>query len=230
VANLRSQLALSYPGVTVTALDSDPQFVHAARRNVEIAGLNHTRFYEADPLKSLQLADETFDLVHQFTLTPFFRPTEWPTFLHECMRVMKPGAVIHLVSLSLGPNSSTPYQQIVMLVDKFMRMSGYGFADRPGMASPGVHVSRLLREVGFAEVTYVIRPVNLGGCNNVAGRASCKLLLNEVRKVGHRFVENKLIDGEEFDLMVIQKQKDFGEISFCSTGALISAYGVKRVQ
>ncbi len=221
-------LALSYPGVTVTALDCDPEFIAMARRNAEVAALNRARFYEADLLKPLQLADGSFDFVHQFSLAPFFRPDEWPIFLQECMRVMKPGAVINLVSLSLGPSSSDSYQQIVMLVDKLMRLAGYGFADRAGLVWPGVHLCRLLREAGFANVTYVIRPVDFGGWNNSAGRACCQLLLNEVKKFRHLFLHFNLIDGEEFDMMTLKKQKDFGEVSFCSTGAIISAFAVKR--
>ena len=216
-------LALSYPGVNVTALDGDAAFIDLARRNAEIGAVSHARFYESHPLKRLPLADASFDFVHSLQLAPVFRPHEWPFFLSECKRVMKPGAAIALVSLSIGPTSSDAYQRLLKLFDALLLKIGYGFSEHSGTGTPGVHLFRMLKEAGFVNASYTIHPVNFGGANNPGGRACCQLLVGIAKKQKPLFLEHQMIGSEEFDALLLEKQHDIGEANYCTTGALITA-------
>lgn len=216
-------LALSYPGVHVTALDGDATFIDLARRNAEIGAVSRARFYESHPLKRLALADANFDFVHSLQLSPVFRPQEWPFFLSECRRVMKPGGAIAIVSLSIGPTSSDAYQHLLSLFDALLLKLGYGFSEYSGTGTPGVHLFRLLKEAGFVNASYTIHPVNFGGPGNPGGRACCQLLAGIAKKQKPLFLEHQLIGAEEFDALLLEKQHDIGEADYCTTGALISA-------
>jgi SAM-dependent methyltransferase len=215
-------LALSYPNVMVTGLENDARLVDMARCNMEIGNVHDVRFYEANPLAPFPFAAESFDLVHMLQVLPAFRPEEWPAFLRECQRVLKPGGVINLVSLSLGPSSSASYQRVLSLVDELLHLLRYNFFDYPGTTTPGVHLCRLLNTAGFTNITYVIRPVNFGGMSNASGRATCQLLLKNVQKLKPLFIQNQLIDDEGFDLLLQQKQHDIHDGAFWATGALFS--------
>lgn len=215
-------LALSYPNVMVTGLENDARLVDMARRNMEIGNVHDVRFYEANPLAPFPFAAASFDLIHVLQVLPMFRPEEWPTFLRECQRVLKPGGTINLVSLSLGPSSSASYQRVLSLVDALLHVLRYNFFDYPGTTTPGVHLCRLLNTAGFTNISYVIRPVNFGGMSNASGRATCQLLLKSVQKLKPLFVQNQLIDDEGFDLLLQQKQRDINDAAFCATGALFS--------
>ncbi len=216
-------LALSYPGIHVTGLDGDDMFIDLARRNAEIGAVSRARFYESHPLKPLPLADASFDFIHSLQLSPVFRPQEWPFFLSECKRVMKPGAAITLVSLSIGPTSSDAYQRLLLLSDALLRKLGYGFSEYAGTSTPGVHLFRLLKEAGFANASYTIHPVNFGGPGNPGGRACCQLLAGIAKKQKPLMLEHNMIGVEEFDALLQEKQRDIGEAHYCTTGALISA-------
>lgn len=216
-------MALSYPHMHVTGLDNDTLFIEVARRNAEIGAVSRARFYEANPLKPLPLADATFDFVHSLQISPIFRPHEWPFFLHECRRVMKPGAAITLVSLSIGPTSSNAYQRLLKMFDTLLLKLGYGFSDRPGTGTPGVYLFRLLKEAGFVDVSYTIYPVNFGGINNPGGRACCQLLAGIAKKQKSLFLEHDMISSEAFDALLLEKLRDIGEANYCTTGALIAA-------
>ena len=216
-------VALSYPGVHVTGLDGDKEFINLARRNAEIGAVNRVRFYESQPLKHLPLADASFDFVHSVQFAPVFRPHEWSFFLSECKRVMKPGGAIALTSLSIGPTSSHAYQGLLTLFDALLLKLGYGFSEQAGSGRPGVHLFRLLKEAGFVNASYTIFPVNFGGANNPGGRACCQLLAGIARKQKPLMLENHMIGAEEFDALLLEKQHDIGEPEYCTTGALISA-------
>lgn len=216
-------VALSYPGVNTIGLDNDGAFIDIARRNAEIGAISHARFYQSSPLKRLPLAEATFDFVHSLQVAPVFRPHEWPLFLHECKRVMKPGAAITLMSLSIGPTSSNAYQRLLLLSDALARKLGYSFSQRSGTGTPGVYLFHLLKEAGFLNASYAISPVNFGGPNNPGGRASCQLLANRVQKQKLLFLAHNLIGEEEFDALLQEKQDDMREANYCANGALISA-------
>lgn len=221
-------LALAYPGVTVTGLDNNEQLIEMARRSAEIGNVQHVRFYTASPFERLLFDDSTFDFVHLSMAMTLFRPSEWQSFLQECLRVLKPGGHLNIVSLSLGPGSSEAYQRLLVTIDKLLLAQGYGFSNTPGTTSPGVHLAHMMRAANFSDVAYVIRPVNLGGGNNPAGRACCQLLLNDIRRLKHYFLEYKLLSSQGFDRLIEQKQKDIGEPDFCAMGALISVVGQKK--
>ncbi|GAC1656071.1 MAG: hypothetical protein NVS4B12_28610 [Ktedonobacteraceae bacterium] len=216
-------LALSYPNVNVTGLDNSTAFINIARRNAEVGGLSRARFYETESLLSLPLADATFDFVHTSQLSPVFRPDQWPLFLKECKRVMKTGAAINIVSLSLGPSSSEAYQRLLLLIDALLYKLGYSFSEWPATTSQGVYLFHLLKEAGFANCTYAIHPINFGGMNNSPGRACCQVLLNSVKKLKPLFLEYDVVGNDELDLLLLQKQRDINEATFCAAGALISA-------
>ena len=216
-------LALSYPGVHITGLDGNSTFIDLARRNAEIGAVNRVRFYESHPLKPLPLANASFDFVHSLQLAPVFRPGEWPFFLSECKRVMKPGAAIALTSLSVGPTSSSAYQRLLRLFDALLLKLGYGFSERAASSTPGVHLFRLLKEAGFVNASYSISPVNFGGANNAGGRACCQLLAGIAKKQKPLMLEHQIVEAEEFDALLQEKQHDISEAEYCTTGALISA-------
>ena len=201
----------------------DAAFIELARRNAEIGAVSHARFYEFNPLKRLPLANATFDFVHSLQLAPIFRPAEWPFFLSECKRVMKPGAAITLTSLSIGLTSSNAYQRLLIMFDALLLKLGYGFSERAGTATPGVYLFRLLKEAGFVSPSYTISPVNFGGTNNAGGRACCQLLAGIAQKQKPLFLAHNIIGAEEFDALLREKQHDIGEVDYCTIGALITA-------
>lgn len=221
-------LALAYPTVVVTGVDSDPKAIELARNNTIAGKINRVRFFEADLHAPLMFNDASFDFVHFFLSQPIFRPGEWPAFLAECMRVLKPGGTINLVNVTLGPGSSASYQRFALLIDQLLRALGYGFSDQPGTAAPGVYFVRLLQQAGFSAVGYLARAVNLGGWNNSGGRACCQLFLRDLLKTKDSLVSQHLLSDEEFDALIAQKEKDIVEEDFCATAALLSAFAIKK--
>src|SRR5436305_2951553 len=57
-------LADAYPGVIVTGLDTNKQFIDLARRNVEVSNLSQVHFYETNFSQPLGFVDGFFDGVH----------------------------------------------------------------------------------------------------------------------------------------------------------------------
>ena len=222
-------LALAYPGVTVTGVDSDSFAIALARQSTTAERMKRVQFYQADLRQTLNFGDDSFDFVHFLMTFPLFRPAEWAPFLKDCLRVMKPGAGFNLVVFSLGLNSSEAGRRVSLLVDTLLYEQGYSFSDRPvGNWTPGVDFYRLLQETGFSRCSYLIAPVDLGGWNNPQGRSSCQLFLYHALRSKELFLKHGLVSGEEFDALMAQARQDILEVDFCAAGVLISAFAVKE--
>lgn len=222
-------LALAYPGVTVTGVDSDPSAIALARQSTTVERMNRVRFYQADLHQTLNFEDDSFDFVHFLMTFPLFRPPKWASFLKECLRVMKPGAGINLVGFSLGLNSSEAGRRLSLLVDTLLYKQGFSFSDKPmGSWTPGVHFCRLLQEAGFPRCSYFIAAADLGGWNNPQGRSSCQLFLYHALRSKGLFLKHALLSSEEFDALMAQARQDILEVDFCAAGVLISAFAVKE--
>lgn len=221
-----TDLALSYPGITVTGIEESHFALRVAQENNK--EIEHLYFQHANLKEPLLFTDNTFDLVHLSTPTPLLKPGEWRMLLQECMRVLKPGGYINLVYTPLGPHSSAACQRLIALMDELWMRQGYVFADMPTGMRVGIHFPRLLHEAGYTEVSYRMRPINYGGLNNPRGRACSRLFFNKIEKSKDTFIAYNLIDEPGFDHLVQQQQKDSMAASYCATGAVISALAIKK--
>jgi ubiquinone/menaquinone biosynthesis C-methylase UbiE len=221
-------LARSYPYIQVTALDSDDDLIELARRHADIGNLKQVRFYESLPGRPFPLADRCCDLVYLFLLYPILPPIEWFLFLRECMRVMRDGASINVLSLAWGPGSGEAYERILLLMEQLLQMSGYAFAVQSGSLSPGVFLSQWLKETGFANVTYTLLPINLGGWHNELGRNCCQLLVRALRTARPLLLWHGLISEAAFEDLLAQQLREIDELDFCATAVLISTLAMKK--
>lgn len=221
-------LALAYPGVTVLGLDREQSLIEVARRNAEIGNVRHVRFYQVSSWDAFAFPENSFDLIHMSVPGPLLHPAEWSRFLSYCRGILRPNGKINLVGLSLGPGSSEAYQRMCVAIDKVLLEQDYGFSTNPGTTTPGVYFPRLLREANFDDVTYLIRPINLGGPNNLEGRTCCRLIFLQVKRIKHVFLQYQVLQSDEFDTLIAQTLEDSMRPDFCAFGALLSAVAIKR--
>ncbi len=89
----RHTILLARLGYAVTALDLEPLALAKARAFARKAGVR-ARFIKGDAL-SLRLPSASFDLVLDYGCFHHLIPSDWPRYLHEITRVLKPRG--HLV-------------------------------------------------------------------------------------------------------------------------------------
>ncbi len=222
-------LALSFPGVRVIGIDEDPTYLETARQYATVSNLTDTIFEQADLTCPLPFHTNSFDFIHLLTTSPLLKPTQWDALLLECQRILKHGQSINLIGTSFGPGSSTTYQQMTLLRDRLLRLQGYSFADSdiPRTSHPGPYFSRMLHKAHFTDIQYKLFPINYGGFNNAAGRASSQYFLQEMRQSKELLVQYGLVTATDFDALLEQKKKDIAAIDYCATGMMISATAVK---
>ncbi|RUS25224.1 S-adenosyl-L-methionine-dependent methyltransferase [Jimgerdemannia flammicorona] len=88
------EMAQDYPASQFTGTDKAPVFP----RNPP---LPNCRYIQADTLKGLPFADNTFDYVFQRFLFLAFTQSDWAVVMYELIRVTKPGGWIELFEFDL---------------------------------------------------------------------------------------------------------------------------------
>lgn len=88
-----------------------------------------------------------FDFLCARTLPSILRTTEWPFFLQECHRILKPGGIIELQVLDPTPTRSGSILQKRLLVGLVNGLERHFRSSRPGMLTP-----LWLEEAGFRKV------------------------------------------------------------------------------
>jgi len=100
-------------------------------------------------LAPLDFSDHTFDLVNIGPSGARIPRSAWPTLLHECLRVLRPGGILRLTQTDgAGSTTSPAYERFHRLTVQALHQTGCGFSpDGMTMGLTPV-LSRLLANAG----------------------------------------------------------------------------------
>lgn len=146
-------VAHAYPKVYVTGIDISERMIRYARAMAKVQWLdNNTEFRVMDATQPLDFPDNTFDLINARYIIGFMNTTQWPEFLRECWRILRPGGVVRLTEWDGGTSTSPAINQIGAMLSTLLWKSGKSFSvdGRGGMLVP--RMKHLLRTAGFDHI------------------------------------------------------------------------------
>src|SRR6185312_15034081 len=80
-------------------------------------------------LAPLDFSDHTFDLVNIGPSGARIPRSAWPTLLHECLRVLRPGGILRLTQTDgAGSTTSPAYERFHRLTVQALHQAGCGFS------------------------------------------------------------------------------------------------------
>ncbi len=145
--------AFTYPKTRVVGIDLNRTMVEYARAQAWSRGLENVNFQVMNALERLDFADESFDLVNARFLVGFMPHSGWPLFLHECMRILRPGGIIRLTEFDEpGTSNSVAFEQWKTFT--FRAISKAGFTSAPDGHNYGIMpiLGNLLRDAGCEQI------------------------------------------------------------------------------
>ena len=86
-------VAFAYPGMEVAGVDISKTMIEYANARARSQQLSNTSFGLMDITKPLDFGDDSFDLVNTRFLFAALRRDAWPSFIAECMRILRPGGI-----------------------------------------------------------------------------------------------------------------------------------------
>ena len=110
------EIADEFKHAEVIGFDIDISLPQAAKERLLAVGGHfppNFRFFEADALKPFPFEDEYFDFTHAQFISPFIPVARWPGFIHEMMRVTRPGGYVEIRDGEWAISPSPAYMQIL---------------------------------------------------------------------------------------------------------------------
>ncbi len=157
------EVAQNYPNTTrLIGIDINPQVIEFARNQARSLQVDsRVEFHQMDALGHLEFPNDYFDLVHEGFAISWLHTWEWPSFLTECQRVAKPGAVIRVTEGGGAiKNSSPAFSRLFGLFLEAFHQEGYIFTS----GSDGLtrELSRMLKQHGLQNVQTIDHVLEYG--------------------------------------------------------------------
>lgn len=220
-------IARQYPTCQAVGLDISQRMVTHARACAQVQRLPNAHFEVANACEPLPFPDQSHDFVHARLVTGFLSTTNWPTFLKECFRVLRPGGILCSIELeNLGDTNSAALTRYNSLIVQSMRLGGRCFTETGDRIGITAQQTSLLRQGGFSPVYQQPYVLNYSAGTQahapmVENFAALMLLIQPV------LLREKLIEQEKLSLLYLEAMEQMHARDFYAVLFLQTAWGFK---
>ncbi|HEU5376949.1 MAG TPA: class I SAM-dependent methyltransferase [Ktedonobacteraceae bacterium] len=147
------ETARTYPTISqLIGVDVNPKMVNYARGRAKALSLDgRVAFYRMDAMRRLEFPDASFDLVNERFGASWLRNWDWPHFLYECQRVLRPGGVVRVTEpkVDMGGNSPALTRLAELTTRAFYQAGNFFTLESDGITGK---LACLLHQHGFQHV------------------------------------------------------------------------------
>jgi len=214
-------VAYTYPDIDVTGIDISKRMIEYARAHARVQHLDNAHFHVMDALKEFDLPDNSFDLVNARFVVGFLPKTAWPSFLKECLRILRPGGIIRLTEADTSSSTSLAADQLTLWMPMLLKRAGFTFSPdgRSFVVMPVMR--RMLHEAGFEHIQKMAHAIEFApGVEGYSmGVDNIKVTFQSVMPT---LVKMGITTPEEFErvyntALLDIRADDFGALSFYLT-------------
>lgn len=219
-------MASAHPHIAVTGVDISHLMVAYAQSQAQVRGVDNAYFKIMNVLEPLDFADNTFDLVNIRFISAFMQTTAWSTLVQECLRLLKPGGILHLTDFELPLSNSPAFEKLMGLAIRSFQMSKLSFSPEGRNVGITFMLGRFLRNAQFENIQHQAHVVEFseGTENHMAmyqnWMIASKLVQPYLIKLG-------LGAQEELELLYQQMLTEMVADDFCAVWYFMSAWGRK---
>ena len=221
------EIAFEQPQIEVAGIDISRLMVDYANARARSQQLVNASFEVMDIREPLNFPDATFDMVNARFLCAVLKREQWPIFLKECLRILRPGGLLRLIEPTNGGLSSSPtLERLSSLSYHFLHQNGYGFSVDGTSVGLAHKLPRLLREIGLQRLE------QKGHCLDFSSDTNSWTAHYRNFEVGYAaylplLVKAGLVTEEEaadlYQRLLIEMRAD----DFCGVWHIVSIQGIK---
>jgi ubiquinone/menaquinone biosynthesis C-methylase UbiE len=154
-------VAAAFPTWHVEGIDGSANAIEYAQMLASAEGRTNASFRVANILRDYAYADDSFDLVNARSIAwKVATRGSWPSFLQECMRVVRPGGTIRLTELEIGVSNSYGLQRLYGTLAQAFYQTGMSFSPDGNTFGIAPQLKGLLRTAGCVDVQHLIHGID----------------------------------------------------------------------
>ncbi|HEU0000076.1 MAG TPA: methyltransferase domain-containing protein [Ktedonobacteraceae bacterium] len=210
----------------IVGIDISRQMIQYARAQAFSQRLHNAEFEIANALEPMPFDDGSFDLVNARFIVGFTPIGKWPSFLKECMRILRPGGVIRLTEGDLGTSTSPSFDEIGVMLAKLLKMAGFSFSHDEKSIGIIIAMRRLLTEAGFENVRKMAHLFETRPGDEGYGMwmDNFKVTYSSLLPI---FIQMHITTQEKFDELYAQALRDIIDSDFCTLSYFVTMWATK---
>ncbi len=222
-------IAFEHPEMEVVGIDISRAMTNYAQARAKVQGLHNASFHVMDMLQPLQFPEHSFDLVNSRFVG--FIPTQaWPTFLHECLRITRPGGTIRLTEGEWWNfSTSLALEQQIGLFVRALKKGGQSFSPSGNLLGITPMLRSLLREAGCVNIHHMAHAIDYSFGEEVH-QAFCKDFSLDSRFMQPFLLSRGVATQEEIDRIQQQLEWDMMQEDFRAVMFILTTWGQKPQQ
>jgi ubiquinone/menaquinone biosynthesis C-methylase UbiE len=220
-------VATVFPEIRAVGIDVSHTMIEYARASAWSRGLDNASFLVMEALEPLEFADDSFDMVNARSIIGFMPRTAWPGLIQECMRITRPGGIIHLTEFdTYGTTNISAVEKMNEIGLRAFKLAGRSFS--PDGRSLGITpmLGRFLRDAGCINIQKKAHAFDFS-----MGTEAYEAMYDNTQvifKLSHPFlVKMKVATQEELDMLYRQALGEMMSDDFCGVWFYLSVWGEK---
>ncbi len=222
-------MASTYPHIAVTGVDISNLMIAYAQSQAQLRGVDNAYFNVMNVLEPLDFADNTFDLVNVRFISAFMAATSWSTLVQECLRILRPGGILHLTDFELPLSNSPAFEKLMGLAIRSFQMSKLSFSPEGRNVGITFMLGRFLRNAQFVNIQHQAYAIEFSkGTENHMAMYQNWMIASKL--VQPYLVKLGLGTQEQLDRLYQQMLTEMVAEDFCAVWYFMSAWGRKPVK
>ncbi len=220
-------VAFERPDIEVTGVDISKIMTDYAAARAKTQRLSNASFKIMDITQPLAFADGTFDLVNARFLFSVLLQEQWPIFIAECTRLLRPGGVLRLTELMDGGATNSPAkEQLHGFFCQALQRVRHGFSVNGRNIGVTIMLPRILRKAGYKDVQHFMyaQEVSADTENYAMFYRNSEITYQLAKPL---FINTGATNEEEFDQLYKQMLIELGSQEFTGMWHYMTAVGIK---
>lgn len=220
-------VAFENPNLEVTGIDISKIMTDYATARAHTQRLSNATFKIMDITKPLNFADGTFDLVNARALFSVLLQEQWPLFIAECTRLLRPGGVLRLTELMDGGATNSPAkEQLHGIFCLALQRVKHGFSVSGRNIGVTIMLPRMLRKAGYEQVHHLMHALEVSADTEVYTDfyRNAEITYQLAKPL---FINTGATTEEEFNRLYQQMLIELGSQEFTGMWHYMTAVGTK---
>jgi ubiquinone/menaquinone biosynthesis C-methylase UbiE len=155
-------VAFAHPEIEVIGIDSSKTMINYAEARARSQQLPNASFSLMDITRQLDFPDGSFDLVNARFLFSVLSREQWPPFIAECTRLLRPGGVLRLTELMDGGATNSPAKESLhACFCEALWRTGYGYSVNGRSIGVTIMLPHLLRVADYQNVRHIMHALEV---------------------------------------------------------------------
>lgn len=220
-------VAFERPSAEVTGVDISQIMIDYASARARSQQRSNATFRIMDITQPLDYADGTFDLVNARFLFSVLLQEQWPVFIAECTRLLRPGGILRLTELTDGGATNSPAkEQLHSFFCQALQRVKHGFSVNGRSIGTTIMLPRFLRNAGYQNVHHIMHALEVSADTEAYAdfyrNSEITYLLAKPF-----FINTGVTTEEEFDRTYQQMLIELGSEDFTGMWHYMTALGTK---